>query len=44
MKKFPFNLADQHQDKLLPSVAHMPDITKRIRTAEKAEEDRQKIK
>ncbi|KAJ5538127.1 hypothetical protein N7494_007606 [Penicillium frequentans] len=31
-------------DTLLPSVAHMPDITKKIRTAEKAEEDRQKTK
>ncbi|KAJ5975741.1 hypothetical protein N7481_009448 [Penicillium waksmanii] len=31
-------------DTLLPPVAHMPDITNKIRDAEKAEQDRQKVK
>jgi hypothetical protein len=32
------------QDTLLPSAAHLPDITNKIRAAEKTEQDRQKAK
>ncbi|KAJ5112740.1 hypothetical protein N7532_000785 [Penicillium argentinense] len=34
----------QFPDTLLPPVSHMPDITNKIRDAEKAEQDRQKTK
>lgn len=44
-KPAPFSFADlQTQDTLLPPIAHLPDITNKIRAAEKAEQDRLKAR
>jgi NAD(P)-dependent dehydrogenase (short-subunit alcohol dehydrogenase family) len=46
MSKYaPFSFANlQIQDTLLPPIVHLPDITNKIRAADKAEQDRQKAR